>query len=101
MRPKKHKVQLSAEEQQTLRAMLRKGKHSSRVLNRARVLLIAHEGKWDKKVVEAVGVSVTTVANICRQYGEGDLEAALHDRPHGRRPRKLDERGEALLLALT
>ena len=81
--------------------MLRKEKHSSRVLNRARILLMAHEGKWDKEVAEAVGVSVTTVANIRRRYGEGGLEAALYDRPHGRRPRKWDERGEALLVALT
>jgi len=51
--------------------MLRKGRHSSRVLNRARVLRMAHEGKWDKEVAAAVGVTVTTVANIRRRYVEG------------------------------
>jgi transposase len=100
MRPKKYRVQLSAEEQQTLRAMLRKGRHSSRVLNRARVLLMAHEGKWDKEVAAAVGVTVTTVANIRRRYVEGGLEAALYDRPHRRRPPKLDGHQEAYLIAL-
>jgi transposase len=100
MRPKKYRVQLSAEEQRTLRAMLRRGRHSSRVLNRARVLLMAHEGKWDKEVAAAVGVTVTTVANIRRRYVEGGLEAALYDRPHRRRPPKLDGHQEAYLIAL-
>jgi transposase len=100
MRPKKYKVRLSAEEQQTLRAMLRKGHHSSRVLNRARVLRMAHEGKWDKEVAAAVGVTVTTVAHIRRRYAEGGLEAALYDRPHRRRPPKMDGHQEAYLVAL-
>jgi transposase len=75
--------------------MLRKGRHSSRVLNRARVLLMAHEGKWDKEVAAAVGVTVTTVANIRRRYVEGG-----YDRPHRRRPPKLDGHQEAYLIAL-
>jgi hypothetical protein len=45
---KKHyQVHLSPEEEVRLRTMLRRGTHNSRVLNRAPVLLVAHEGKWD------------------------------------------------------
>jgi len=61
---------------------------------------MAHEGKWDKEVAAAVGVTVTTVANIRRRYVEGGMEAALYDRPHRRRPPKLDGHQEAYWVAL-
>lgn len=100
MRTKKWKVQLTEEERQKLREMLAKGTHNSRVLNRARVLLMAHENRYDQEVAEVVGVTVTTVANIRRRYAQDGLEAALHDRPHPRRPPRLDGHQEAYLIAL-
>jgi transposase len=61
---------------------------------------MAHEGTWDNEVAAAVGVTVTTVATIRWPYAEGGLEAALDERPHRRRPPKLDGRQEAYLVAL-
>ncbi|MEM2568123.1 MAG: helix-turn-helix domain-containing protein, partial [Candidatus Bathyarchaeia archaeon] len=81
MRTKKWVVQLTEEEQQKLQKMLRKGTHNSRVLNRARVLLLAHENRYDEEVARIVGVTTTTVANIRRRYVQEGLEAALYDRP--------------------
>ncbi|MBC7227717.1 MAG: helix-turn-helix domain-containing protein [Thermoflexales bacterium] len=80
--------------------MLRKGTHNRRVLNRARVLLLAHEGRYDHEVATMVGVTATTVANIRRRYAQEGLEAALYDRPHPRRPPRLDGHQEAYLIAL-
>jgi len=42
-------MQLSKEEQQQLDEMLWKGTPNSRVLQRARVLLLAHEGRYDQE----------------------------------------------------
>jgi len=100
MRPKKWVVRLTEEERQTLGEMLRKGTHNSRVLHRARILLLAHEGRYDREVGEIVGVTPTTVANIRKRYVQQGLEAALYDRPHPRRPPRLDGHQEAYLIAL-
>lgn len=100
MRTKKWRVQLSEQERQTLHEMLRKGTHQSRVLNRARVLLMTEAGKWDKEIAATLGVTAQTVANIRRRYAEGGLERALYDQPHRRRPPKLDGHQEAYLVAL-
>lgn len=93
MRTKKWVVQLAAEEQQQLEDMLRKGSHNSRVL------LLAHENRDDEEVAAIVGVTTTTVANIRRRYVQEGLEAALYDRPHPRRPPRLNGHQEAYLLA--
>lgn len=71
MGAKKWVVRLSASEKEQLREMTRKGRHDSRVLNRARVLLMAHEGKRDSDIAGAVGVTTVTVANVRRRYVEG------------------------------
>jgi hypothetical protein len=93
MRAKKWTVQLTEEEKQTLQEMLRKGTHNSRVINRARILLLANE------VAEIVGVTFTTVANIRKRYALEGPERALYDRPHPRRPPRLDGHREAYLIA--
>ncbi len=100
MRTKKWVVQLAEEEQQKLQEMLRKGTHNSRVLNRARVLLLTHENRYDEEVAQIVGVTTTTVANIRRRYAQEGLDAALYDRLHPRRPLRLDGHQEAYLIAL-
>jgi transposase len=100
MRAKKWTVQLTEEEKQTLQEMLRKGTHNSRVINRARILLLANEGRYDHEVAEIVGVTPTTVANIRKRYAQQGLEVALYDRPHTRRPPRLDGHQEAYLIAL-
>jgi transposase len=100
MRPKKWKVRLTEEERQTLQEMLRKGSHASRVLNRARILLWAHEDRYDYEIAERVGVTPATVANVRKRYAQGGLEAALYDRPHPGRPPRLDGHQEAYLIAL-
>jgi hypothetical protein len=51
-------------------------------------------------VAAAVGVTATTVANIRQRYVKRGLEGASYDRPRRRCPRKLDEKGEATLIAL-
>jgi transposase len=54
------------------------------------------------QIVEAYGVSRSTVERICRLYREQGLDAALFPRPQPPRPekRKLDGEAEAHLVAL-
>ena len=52
-------------------------------------------------MAQALDVSEGTVYRIKRRFAEDGLEGVLRDRPQAHRYRKLDDRGEAHLIALT
>ena len=66
----------------------------------ARILLKTDAGWKAPKVAEALDVSVGTVFRIKRRFAEEGLEGVLRDRRQVNRYRKLDDRGEAHLVAL-
>jgi len=102
----KYVVRLAAADRRQLERLVSSGRHSARVLTRARILLKADAGPrgpgWeDGQVAEALECGERTVARIRRRYADGGLDAALHSkRPTGRQYRKLDGRQEAKLIAL-
>src|SRR5438132_5672832 len=79
--------------------MLSGGKHASRRLKRARILLAADAGTSDEEIARSVGVSGSTVYRIKRGFVEGNLEQALSDEPRPGAERKLTVKEEALLVA--
>jgi transposase len=101
---KKYLVTLTEDERAALGQRVRSGRGPARELTRARILLKADGGPaWpDARIAEAVEVSVATVERVRQRFVEQGLEAALgrkkQDRPS--RPRKLDGRAEARLIAL-
>ena len=51
-------------------------------------------------MAEALDVALSTVYPVKQRFAEEGLARALQDRPQANRPRKLDDRGEAHLIAL-
>jgi transposase len=98
MPAKKYHVALTAEERTTLEQMLRRGKHSTRRLTRARILLKAAAGLRDDEIAEAVATSLPTVERTRKRFAAGRLQA-LEEKPRPGKQRVLDERGEARLIA--
>lgn len=97
---KLYHVKLSAEERAELIDLSSKGKTSARKLNRARVLLLADEGKRDQEIRDAVGVKASFVERTRQRFAEGGLARALKDLPRPGRKPKLDGKQEAFLVAL-
>jgi transposase len=93
-------VDLSDEERDELHGPLRKGKASTRRLTRARILLLAADDRPDEQVASILHSSRSTVERIRRRFVEHGLEAALNERPRPGAVPKLDERGQATLIAL-
>ncbi len=93
-------VRLAPREREQLQQLIRSGKSPARETARARILLKVDEGWSAPRVAEALDLSVGTVFRIKRRFAEGGLEGALKERPRPNRPRKLDQRGEAHLIAL-
>src|ERR1700724_498130 len=95
----RYRVELSQIERAALRALLSGGKHASRKLKRAQILLAADAGASDEEIARSVGVGGSTVYRTKRRFVEGNLERALSDEPRPGAERKLTGKEEALLVA--
>ena len=93
-------VSLNEEEQEVLIRYLRRGKSSARSLTRARILLLADEGRDDGKIAGTLKVSKSTANRIRKRYCEGGLDFALHEKARSGAPSKIDGRIEAQLTLL-
>ena len=102
---KKHKVDLTCEERQTLQTLVRKGEHSALKLMRAHILLKADSngpGWTDAQIAEAFGCHEQTAYNVRKRFARRGCLSALDRKPQSRpsHVRKLDGQGEARLIAL-
>jgi len=97
-------ITLTEEERTELSQLIKSGKHSARVLGRARVLLLLDRSQGEKRklqeVADAMLTSIGTVSNVKRRYLKGGLEQGLHDRPRPGAKPKIDGEVEAHLIAL-
>jgi transposase len=93
-------VDLTEEERAYLLDFIKSGKNSARKLNRARILLLADEGKVDSEIAAALHTGPSTVQRTRQRFVEGNLDEALNERPRLGRQKKLDEKGEAILETL-
>ena len=96
----KYAVRLALEQREELRRLIRVGKSSARVTARARILLKSDDGWVAPQVAEALDVALGTVYRVKQRFAGEGLERALRDRRQANRHRKLDDRGEAHLVAL-
>ena len=99
--PKKiYIVDLTEEERRYLLEFIKSGKQAGRKFNRARILLLADEGKTDQEIAEALHAGPATVQRTRQRFVAGNLAGALNERrrPGGRK--RLNEKGEAVLESL-
>ena len=72
-RPQKYIVTLSATETEQLTCIAKNYRYSQRERNRAKILLLAHQGQSDLAIKEQIGCHVMTVHNIRQRYCEKTL----------------------------
>ena len=102
---KKYVVRLATTERTSLEAMVRKGKAAAYKIKHANILLAADVAgpAWpDWQIAEALSCHPRSVENVRRRLVLEGLDAALERKKQVRpsRPRKLDGKGEARLIAL-
>jgi transposase len=107
MPAKRFVVTLTPGERDQLESLHRAGKRSARTFTRARILLLADQGRggpaWhDRRIAEALGCGRRTVERIRERFTAEGLDAALTHRTPARPPRErvLDGEAEARLIAL-
>jgi putative transposase len=99
MPKKKYLVDLSADERETLLQLLRRGKHSSRRVTRARILLLAADGLTDEQIVASLKTAFATVERTRMRFVAEGL-GCLNERPRRGQARKLTGKQEAHLIAI-
>ena len=97
---KQYNIELSEEERTQLEKLTTRGTEKVRKVKRARVLLLADEGKKDQEIAERVGVSVGTVERIRKRYAQAGLEAAINEKPRSGRPIGISAQTRAKVTAL-
>ena len=107
MPAKRYPVRLDRDERDYLIDLTSSGTESARKLTRARILLKADEGEFgpayaDKKIKEAVEVSIPTIERTRKTFALEGLTAALTPKKRLKppRPQKFDGEKEAHLIAL-
>ncbi len=96
--PKRHVVQLT-EDQRSELDRWEAGPLTRRQRNRALIPPRADAGETDEEIVEGVGVSLGTVANVRRRFSAGGLDAALHEKTRPGAVPLLDGKAEAIVVA--
>jgi len=94
-----HRVQLTDEERQRLRALFRGGSQPVRLLTRARILLLADEGHTDEAIAERVGCNLSTAERTRKRFGGLGVDGALRESPRPGAAKKLDDKQTAMLIA--
>jgi putative transposase len=98
--PKKlYIVNLTDDELQQLLDLVKKGRASARKLNRAHILLQAHDGATDEAIAASLHVGRATVERIRKRFVEGNLERALNEDHRAGPTPMLDDTQAAWLIA--
>src|SRR5260221_14101526 len=84
----RYRIELSQTERGELKALLSGGKHASRKLKRAQILLAADASASDEEITRSLGVNRSTRHRTQRHLLPGQLEAALRGQPRPRAGRK-------------
>jgi putative transposase len=79
---------------------IKKGLRNARSLTRARILLLANQGKRDTEIAKTLGVGRSTALRIRKRYLEEGLQSALVDKPRSGQPEKYSQKHFAEIIAL-
>ena len=98
MARKRLSVQLTQDEFDFLTTYVARGHKLARYINRARTLLMSHEGKTDQEIAALLSISRATVYNVRRRYHQqpyDHIAEILQDKPRQGRPITFDQKVEA------
>ena len=98
MTRKQRLIQLTQDEFDFLTTYVAYGQKNARQINRARTLLLSHDGKAAHEIVKVLGISRATVYNVRKKYPQQKYDHIvdiLQDQPRQGRPIRFDHKVEA------
>ena len=96
-----YRIELTDEEREFLTQITSKGKHGSRVIKRANILLLADQHRHShEQISERVNCGTATVFRVKRQFVEEGIEEALNEGKRPGRSKVLSANDEAKLVSM-
>jgi len=92
-------IRLSEEETKTLRDWSRRGRSEHRLVERARIILLAGEGRTNEQIAQALQTRTARVSKWRQRFGAKRL-SGLGDAERSGKPAKYDEQTEKRVLGL-
>jgi len=93
-------VALSKEERLQLEAMTKHGTCHVRVVTRAKILILSHEGKTNVEIVAQLSCAPRMICNIRKRYAAStSVLEAIADAPRPGQPKKITPQHEAFVVA--
>ncbi len=83
---KQHIVRLTDGERKELTALIEAGRRLARKIKRARILLLADEGRKDREIAEKLRVSVPTVVRMRKRFASDGTAGGLEEKPRSGKP---------------
>ena len=93
------RVRLTAEEEATLRGWARKGTAEQRLVERAKIILLCHEGVTVENIARQLDTRPARVSKWRQRFAKDRL-SALSDAPRPGKPRTYDTKTESRVVAL-
>lgn len=94
-------ITLDSQQREQLEGMLRKGRWTSRQMQRARILLMADDqkGASNTTIAQALASGRETVRRVRHRFLTKEIDEALFDWPRSGQPKKLTVEDEAFVIA--
>ncbi|HSU55844.1 MAG TPA: IS630 family transposase [Candidatus Dormibacteraeota bacterium] len=92
-------IDLTEEEEATLRQWSRQGTAEQRMVERAKVILLSHEGQTVEKIAERLGTRPARVSKWRQRFAQSRM-AGLSDAPRSGKPNKYTEATEKQVLKM-
>jgi transposase len=83
-------IELSPEEERRLTKLSTSNTASVREARRAKIVLLASEGKTNQEIADELGIGRVQAGRWRQRYAQGGLEAIQQDLPRGGRTRQID-----------
>jgi len=96
----KNQVKLRQKERELLKQLISKGSEKARKMTRCRILLLAHEGKTDTQIIEALQVARNTIRQVRSRFVQEGLQAAINEQPRPGAPKRFTGRQKAKITAI-
>lgn len=91
---------IKSKDKKELERIIKRGKHSSREITRASILLFLCEGRSAEEIADIQRVTSATVYSIKNKYKKAGLKAALYDKERPGRPSIFSGEQRAKITAL-
>jgi transposase len=88
---KHYPIRLTVEERGEIECVLDSGRKTGRKVTRARILLLADNGKKDREIAKALQICPATVHNVRKRFFNLRSISSLEEKPRSGRPPRLTD----------